>query len=283
MSESTLSFTDHRRDNLRRTYVYTVVSRRSRGVSIGINLSVTNQCNWRCIYCQVPNLSRGGTPAADIDQLKRELDDVLNELVDGDWMERNVPEGLRRINDIAFSGNGEPTACPNFADAVEAAGESLRSRGLDDVNVVVITNGSYLGKATTRDALSVLNRYNGEIWAKLDGGTAETIERINDYRMPVERHLQNIADASRIVRTKVQSCFIHLPGLNREQADADYLAALDGLLEHDAEIAEVQVYTMARVSHQSDEPSALSNDEVDAIADAIETKGFATSRAYAPS
>ncbi|MCL2118521.1 MAG: hypothetical protein FWH27_08870, partial [Planctomycetaceae bacterium] len=43
----------HPRDFGEQQYVYPVVSRRSRGVSIGINLSLTALCNFHCVYCQV--------------------------------------------------------------------------------------------------------------------------------------------------------------------------------------------------------------------------------------
>jgi wyosine [tRNA(Phe)-imidazoG37] synthetase (radical SAM superfamily) len=62
MSESPrgrLTVADHDRGSAGLTYVYPVVSRRAGGVSVGINLNVNNACNWRCIYCQVPGLTRG--------------------------------------------------------------------------------------------------------------------------------------------------------------------------------------------------------------------------------
>ncbi|OYZ39127.1 MAG: radical SAM protein, partial [Methylotenera sp. 24-45-7] len=58
-SKKTLTTTDHNRDVIGMKYVYPVVSRRAGGVSIGINLNVNNACNWRCIYCNVPDLTRG--------------------------------------------------------------------------------------------------------------------------------------------------------------------------------------------------------------------------------
>ena len=48
-----LAYQRHERrwaDNL---YVYAVVSRRSHGVSVGINLNPGKECNFDCIYCQV--------------------------------------------------------------------------------------------------------------------------------------------------------------------------------------------------------------------------------------
>ena len=48
-----LNFTDHRRQLLQNRYVYAVVSRRAKGLSIGINLNVDKICNFDCPYCQV--------------------------------------------------------------------------------------------------------------------------------------------------------------------------------------------------------------------------------------
>ena len=68
-----LTSSDHGRDAAGFTYVYPVLSRRAGGVSVGINLNPNNACNWRCVYCQVPDLVRGKAPPADLPQLRREL------------------------------------------------------------------------------------------------------------------------------------------------------------------------------------------------------------------
>src|SRR5664279_4379653 len=101
---------DHSRDSAGMRYVYPVVSRRAGGVSVGINLNPNNACNWACIYCQVPNLARGSGPALDLALLETELRTLLTAIVHGDFMQTQVPEGARRLNDIALSGNGEPTS-----------------------------------------------------------------------------------------------------------------------------------------------------------------------------
>ena len=61
-TEAFLTISDHNRDVTGFKYIYPVVSRRAGGVSIGINLNINNACNWHCVYCQVPNLSRGSPP-----------------------------------------------------------------------------------------------------------------------------------------------------------------------------------------------------------------------------
>jgi hypothetical protein len=81
MTKSQLDATDHDRDSAGMTYVYPVVSRRAQGVSIGINLNPNNACNWRCVYCQVPNLTRGAAPEIDLAQLERELRTMLEDAI----------------------------------------------------------------------------------------------------------------------------------------------------------------------------------------------------------
>src|SRR5512142_1373347 len=113
-----LTSTDHSRDSAGLRYVYPVVSRRAGGVSIGINLNPNNACNWRCIYCQVPDLVRGTAPPIDLPLLEKELSGFLHDLQHGDFMQR-VPPEARRINDIALSGNGEPTSAQEFNEVIE--------------------------------------------------------------------------------------------------------------------------------------------------------------------
>lgn len=65
--QSCLTVSDHNRDISGMKYIYPVVSRRAGGISIGINLNINNACNWRCMYCQVPDLVRGTPPPIELD------------------------------------------------------------------------------------------------------------------------------------------------------------------------------------------------------------------------
>src|ERR1700686_1664860 len=80
-----LTILDHNRDSAGLSYVYPVISRRAAGVSVGINLNVNNACNWRCIYCQVPGLSRGAPPPVDLTRLSAELTGFLHDVLKGDF------------------------------------------------------------------------------------------------------------------------------------------------------------------------------------------------------
>ena len=86
MNDINLSVTDHDRGSAALRYVYPVVSRRAGGVSVGINLNPDNACNWRCIYCQVPDLTRGSAPPLDLALLENELRGFLDELLHGNFM-----------------------------------------------------------------------------------------------------------------------------------------------------------------------------------------------------
>src|SRR5436853_2707278 len=166
---------DHRRTFAENVYVYAVVSRRSKGVSIGLNLNPDKVCNFDCVYCQVDRTTPGPVRDVDLPRLLDELEDMLELVTTGELFERErfraTPPELRRLNDIAFSGDGEPTTCPAFADVVRAVAEVKSRRGLGGVKLVLITNATMLHHPRVRAGLDVLEANQGEVWAKLAAGT----------------------------------------------------------------------------------------------------------------
>ena len=134
---STLTTSNHDRDVAGLKYVYPVLSRRAGGLSIGINFNTNNACNWRCIYCQVPDLKIGAAPEMNFQLLEQELRYFLDDVLNGDFYQRfQVDENKRTIKDIAISGNGEPTSLKNkvcfSADEPETSmpGNGLVSTGV---------------------------------------------------------------------------------------------------------------------------------------------------------
>src|SRR5512139_2139564 len=143
---------NHDRDNAGMSYVYPVVSRRAGGVSVGVNLNPNNACNWACVYCQVPDLIRGTAPDIDLAQLEAELRALLASLLHGDFMQTRVPEGARRLNDIALSGNGEPTSARAFPQIIELIGRVMADFDLvGRIKLVLITNGSLADRPRVQD------------------------------------------------------------------------------------------------------------------------------------
>ena len=244
-----LSVHDHSRDSAGLRYVYPVVSRRAGGVSVGINLNVNNACNWACIYCQVPGLARGGPPAVDLDLLEAELRGLLGEIVLGDYLQQHVPEGARRLVDVAFSGNGEPTAAREFEAAVgrvaAVLAELLPGGGLP---LRLISNGSLLYRTEVQRGIVQLGACGGEVWFKLDRASPAGVRAVNGVRQRPERALEALSLCADLAPTWVQTCYFALDGaLPSCEEQRAYLTALSSVRD---KIKGVHLYGLARPSMQ---------------------------------
>jgi wyosine [tRNA(Phe)-imidazoG37] synthetase (radical SAM superfamily) len=255
----TLSVSDHDRNSAGLTYVYPVISRRAGGVSVGVNLNVNNACNWRCIYCQVPELTRGAPPAVDLVRLRHELGGFLKDVLEGDFFERRVPEGARKLHDIALSGNGEPTSAREFEQVVDLVGEVRRERGVpDSVKTVLITNGSLMPRDGVRNGVRKLAGMNGEVWFKVDRATDAGMRKINSTRTSMSRVRANLAGAASLCPTWVQTCLFAIGGEPPDEAEqAAYIGFLKACLDDGIALNGVLLYGLARTSFQP-EASKLS-------------------------
>ena len=275
---------DHNRDVSGLTYIYPVVSRRAGGVSIGINLNVNNACNWRCVYCQVPNLTRGSPDKIDLVLLEKELRGFLNQLLHGDFMERSVAEGDRHLKDIAFSGNGEPTSAKEFPQAIFIVEKVLNDfKLLDDehpiirdqpIKVRLITNGSLMEKDNVLDSVRHLAKVHGEVWFKVDGGTSEDIARVNDVNINIASVIKRLKACALACPTFVQTCMFGLDG--NPPSDSHISAYIKLLAEVKTDIKGVHLYGLARPSYQSEAPrlSRLPAESLEKIADQIRVLGL---------
>ncbi|HEX5365007.1 MAG TPA: radical SAM protein [Gallionella sp.] len=260
MSDTKLSTTNHDRDSAELRYVYPVVSRRAGGVSVGINLNTNNACNWRCLYCQVPDLTLGTAPPVDLGLLERELRGFLNELLHGDFMQTRVPEEARRINDIALSGNGEPTSAAEFAQVIELIARVRRELSLPaEIKTVLITNGSLLYRDDVQRGLRGMAGINGEVWFKLDRASEAGMQRVNDTRITMDKVRDNLIAAIAACPTWLQTCWFALDGVPpTAQDEADYLEFVGELLRAGHKLQGVLLYGLARASLQP-EAARLSN------------------------
>ncbi len=274
-----LTPTDHSRDAAGMTYVYPVVSRRAGGVSVGINLNPNNACNWRCIYCQVPGLTRGAAPEIDLALLERELSGFLHELLQGDFMATRVPESARRINDIALSGNGEPTSAKAFVEVIELIGRVMARFDLaGKIKLVLITNGSLLDKAYVQDGLRRMHALNGEVWFKLDSATREGLRRINHAELSPERVFANLQSAAGLCATWLQTCLFAIDGAAPSELEQQaYLDFVRRIVSAGVPVQGVLLYGLARPSQQPEAPrlSALPADWLEAFAEKIRACGLA--------
>ncbi|MHC4405425.1 MAG: radical SAM protein [Planctomycetota bacterium] len=263
-------FQAHPRDFRENRYVYPVLSRRAGGISIGVNLNLDKACNFDCIYCQVDRTAPGEKQSVDLDRLVAELEAMVDLVNSGrlyqDPKFRQTPSRLRRLCDIALSGDGEPTTCRIFERVVAACADVRRRGGLDDVKLVLITNASMFHRAGVRRGLEILDANGGEIWAKLDAGTDDYCRRVVRSAISFRRILENLRDAARARPIVVQSLFMRIDGQSPPAAEQQaYCERLCEIAGAGGRIKLVQLYTVARPPAESC-VTPLSNDEIDAMA-----------------
>ena len=270
-----LTITNHNRDVLGMKYIYPVISRRAGGVSIGINLNTNSACNWRCIYCNVPNLTRGTPAPIELDILEQELRALLTDVLHGDFMQRHVHEEDRQLKDIAFSGNGEPTSAKEFPQVITMVEKVLTDFNLlGSIKVRLITNGSLLDKPLVLESVKHLARLNGEVWFKVDAGSKEGIARINDVTLNPQSHIQRLKNCAEVCPTFIQTCMFALDGL--PPSEEDIVAYLTLIAQAKDVVQGVHLYGLARRSEQAevDRLTRLPAEWLEAMAERIRGLGL---------
>ena len=273
-----LSITDHSRDLAGLKYVYPVLSRRAGGLSIGINFNINNACNWRCIYCQVPDLVRGTAPDMDFSILEQEFSFFLDFVLKGDFFDQyNVPQSQRVIKDIAISGNGEPTSLKYFDKAVALIGRiATEMKVLPESCFVLISNGSLMHQKCVQEGLKILHSYQGQVWFKLDSATEQGRKVINDSRQGNKKILENLKIASDLCETQIQTCLLKYPAYEEENEYKAYLNLLTEIKQDRLKVKKVMLYTLARPSLQPEagQLGKQNKEEMTRFADKLRCLGY---------
>ncbi len=238
------------RDFLHNRFVYVVVSPRAHGLSVGINMNPDKQCNFDCVYCEVNRTAPAREMHLDVPVMVRELQQILAMAGDGRLQTtpplRALPTELVRLRHVALSGDGEPTLCPNFHEAVQGV---MHVRALGDFpffKVVLVSNATGLDRPEVQRGLQALTPQD-EIWLKLDGGTAEYIERVNRPQVPLEKVLANMLLVGRLRPIVIQSLFPRLGDQEPPEPEIEaYVERLRQLKDAGAQISLVQVYSAMR-------------------------------------
>ena len=269
---------NHDRDSAGMTYVYPVVSRRAGGVSVGINLNPNNACNWACVYCQVPDLQRGAAAKIDLALLENELRALLEDILHGNFMQTRVPEGARRLNDIALSGNGEPTSAKELPEVIDLVGRVMDDfKLIGKIKLVLITNGSLIDRPRVQTGLKKLARLNGEVWFKLDSATEPGMRRINQTRISPQKQFERLTLAAHLCPVWLQTCVFAMDGVPPTAAEQSaYLDLIGDLLGQQTPVKGVLLYGLARPSLQpgAERLSALPEEWLTQFADKIRTLGI---------
>jgi wyosine [tRNA(Phe)-imidazoG37] synthetase (radical SAM superfamily) len=238
------------RDFLNNRFVYTVVSARARGLSVGVNMNPDKNCNFNCAYCEV---HRNGEPPVqlDVDQMAEELKATLalvraERLRERPWY-RNLPDELLQLRHVALSGDGEPTLSPKFAEALQAV-VHVRALGGYPFKLVLLTNGTGLDLPHVLNGLRHFTR-SDEIWIKLDGGTHAYLNKVNRADIPLEKILSNILLVGRQRPVVVQSLFPSFQGEEPPVEEIEqYARRLLEMKNGGAQISLVQIYSATRPS-----------------------------------
>ncbi len=265
---STSLYTRHERSYHGNRFVYPVLSRRSGGISVGVNLNPDKVCNFDCIYCQVDRRSSAETKFVDLEQLLSELEATLTMVLDGSLYDdpkfAAVEPRLRRLNDIAFSGDGEPTTYRNFDEIVERCAEVKRRVGADAAKMVLITNASMLHRPHVRRGLEILDANRGEIWGKLDAGTEAYFQEVDRTKFHLSSIVANLTEAAKVRPIVIQSLFLRIHGVSPSEAERDaYCDRLNEITAAGGRIDRVQIYTVARQTTEA-YATPLSDAEIDA-------------------
>jgi wyosine [tRNA(Phe)-imidazoG37] synthetase (radical SAM superfamily) len=264
---------DHSRQFADFTFVYPVISRRSQGLSLGINLNPDKICNFDCIYCEVDRKIPGTVSRVDLNQMRDELIAMVRFAKDGGLAKEpkfdEVPWLTRHIRDITFSGDGEPTLINNFADCVQAVAEVKSTEGLTRTKIVLVTDAAGLDKKDVKHGLEIMDANNGEVWGKLDAGTETYFKLINRTSIRFERILKNLLETAMARPIILQSLFLRVYDQLIPTAELEaYCDRLNELARAGGQIKEVHAYTLARPAPEA-YVAKLDPKELNAIADNI--------------
>ena len=281
VSKQYLSIHDHSRELSGLKYIYSVISRRAGGLSIGVNLNINNACNWQCIYCEIPNLTRGSPPPIELNVLEDELRFFLHEIIHGDYMEKNVAIEDRHLKDIAFSGNGEPTSAEEFPQVILIVKKILEEFNLlHKIKIRLITNGSLMHKESVLEGIQVLANMNGEVWFKVDAGLEENTKVINQVNIKPQQVIDRLKRCSEICPTFVQTCIFTIDNKepNNKEIDA-YIKLIDSAKKS---IKGVHLYGIARPSMQPEayRLGRVNINVLENIADQLHNNGIESTVSY---
>ena len=243
---------------------------------MGTNLNTNNACNWQCIYCEVPDLVRGKPDSINLKELEVELDYWLDQIINQSFLNQYT-QNKTEFKDIAFSGNGEPTASKQFKDVIKILIKKINEYKLTKkIKIRLITNGSNMINPNVKEALSLMNNFSREVWFKIDQINEEdvkTINQVNLSKATVKRNLEAALDSS---PTVIQTCLFRLNNKLPSKESLD--AYIDFLKTYEKKIKGIHLYSLARLSEQSSdyELTRLTEPELESIANKIKLLNIPT-------
>jgi len=244
--------------------VYPVYSRRSGGLSVGINLFPERKsCPFDCPYCEVFPFSAGAV--FSLQQMEEELRSVITVS-----LEKNIV-----IKDLCFSGNGEPSLSAALPDALKLAA-NLRNELAPSAKLVLITNGAGLLQPSIFSLLAdtASGRIALDIWLKLDAGTPEWYGKINRSNISFSELTAKIKEFVSRAPVTLQTMFCAIDGGAPPYEEEKALEGLTTELAATATqgkgfITKVQIYGKARPAPEDPKASPLPASYLEQRADSL--------------
>ncbi|MCB1188880.1 MAG: 4Fe-4S cluster-binding domain-containing protein [Leptospiraceae bacterium] len=252
-------FTRHERTFENYEYTYPVISRRAKGLSIGINLSRIKECNFACVYCQVDRtIKTPQTRKINLEKLKSEILFLLESALSGELFSHPRFAGATKeyqvVKDISFSGDGEPTMSSYFEKAAEMVigiVEECQSRNIF-IKPTVITNGYNLQNPQVSEILKKMDVLGGGPWVKLDAGTEEEYQKVACTNLKYKMILDNIITFSSTTPILMQTILFHWSDGKPSFELEPMIEQLLSLKDKGANIKQIQLYTIARKTPTDD-------------------------------
>ncbi|WP_232507804.1 radical SAM protein [Ghiorsea bivora] len=220
-------------------------------------------------------MQRGVADEVDLTVLEKELDSFLVEILYGTYMQEHVPEQCRQLQDLAISGNGEPTTCLNFSDVVALIVRLMQKHKLD-IPLRLISNGSCVHKTHIQKGLMLMAKQQGEVWFKVDVLGEAMTKAINGVCLSAAWQTKQLQQAAQVCPTWIQTCVMQLQ-LDDDMYMTNYVSWLNEVLAQGANIKGVLLYGLARPSMQDGGDKLVSADknELAVFAQKIESLGLA--------
>lgn len=223
-------------------HVYPVVSRRAKGLSLGVNLNPDRICNFNCVYCQVDRTTPLPKMKLDPAQITEELEEFLTELKANDGLYQGHP-----LKDICIAGDGEPTIVKALPKIIRNIIEIKKTLELNDCKIVLLTNGTRTNRDDLMAVFPDFFKNNGEIWFKLDAWNPDSLNKINRSHVPFDRIIDHLIQVGRKFPIVLQSCLFNWE--NQPITDTyynDYEHLVKRLLKEGVQLTLIQLYTLAR-------------------------------------
>jgi histidinol dehydrogenase len=265
----TITPIENHREREKGVIVYPVYSRRSGGLSVGINLFPDKkQCPFDCPYCEVFPFSTNA--AFSLAQMESDLKNAVTYAI-----EQKTP-----VKDICFSGNGEPSLSPFFTDALQLA-KHIRSELVPSAELVLITNGVGLLQpeifSLLKDAATDSMALN--IWLKLDAGTQQWYEKINRTNISFTDLTEKIKEFVLSAPVTIQTMLCAVDGSEPPQEEEKAWEQLVLELAMKGRIRKVQLYGKARSSPEDPKATPLPREYLEKRAASLRKKLSETANA----